>query len=62
MAFFVLMATPEGKRMLINLDACVAIGEGEKGEAVAMSISGTALPTGIKFEVMMKDMLQEERG
>lgn len=60
MAFFVLMTTAEGKRMLVNLDACVAIGEGDKGEAVAMSIGGVPVSTGTKFETIMSDMLKEQ--
>jgi hypothetical protein len=61
MAFFVLMETTDKKKMLVNLDACVAIGEGEKGEAVAMSIAGVAVPTGIAFATVMSDMLTEQR-
>lgn len=59
MAFFVLLKTVEGKRFLVNLDAVVGIGEGPNGEAIAMSISGVAVPTGEKFDTVMKDMLAE---
>ena len=59
MPYFVLLKTTQGKRFLVNLDACVGIGEGDHGEAVAMSIAGVAVPTGEKFDVVMKDMLGE---
>lgn len=56
---FVMLKAPgdTGKRMLLNLDLCVSFSEGDKGEAIALTIGGFPVVTGETFNSVLADMM-----
>jgi hypothetical protein len=57
---FVLMKDAGGHQLLLNLDLTFAFIEGERGKAIAMSLSGTRAETGNSFQEVMDDLLAED--
>lgn len=60
MAYFVMMKDQAGRRLLVNLDAVIGIGEDDKGMALPYSMSGAPIQTGLAFDIVMRDLLQPE--
>jgi len=54
---FVLVKAPSGRRMLLNLDATLAILESEDGTGEAISLAGIKHGTGNKFEEYLQDIM-----
>lgn len=57
---FVLMKAVDGRRLLVNLDQMFCVQEDDKGGAVAVSISGAAVPTGETFDFVLHEFMGEE--
>lgn len=51
---------PSGKTMLLNVDGCLGVAPDEKtANAIAISITGTAVPLPATFETVKADLLFE---
>ncbi len=55
---FVAMTLPNGKRFLLNLDVVLGFSEGDKGEAVAVSLAGIQVTLGETFDTLQADLEQ----
>lgn len=58
---FVLMFAPNGSRLLLNTDLVFAFTEDPAGLAIAVSLNGSPMPLGVKFDVVTNDFLGGEQ-